>query len=45
MIAGNWPIGGLNGVDIEFIDPSTNDGEYGIFAVHLKIPAGSVVLN
>ena len=38
-------MGGLNGADIEFIDPSTNDGEYGIVAVHLTTPTGSVVLD
>jgi hypothetical protein len=36
---------GLKGADIEFIDPSTNDGEYGIVAVHLTTPTGSVVLD
>jgi hypothetical protein len=24
---------GLNGVNLEFVDPSANDGEYGIVAV------------
>ena len=38
-------MGGLSGADIEFIDPSTNDGGYGIVAVHLTTPTGSVVLN
>jgi hypothetical protein len=38
-------LGGLNGADVEFIDPSTNDGEYGIVAVHLTTPTGSVVLD
>jgi len=28
-------LGGLNGADIELVDPSANDGEYGIVAVHL----------
>jgi hypothetical protein len=36
---------GLNGANIEFIDPSTNDGEYGIVAVHLTTPTGSVILD
>ena len=36
---------GLNGADIEFIDPSTNDGEYGIVAVHLTTPSGVVRLD
>ena len=38
-------LAGLNGTDLEFIDPSTNDGEYGIVAVHLTTPTGSVVLD
>jgi hypothetical protein len=38
-------LGGLNGAAVEFVDPSTNDGEYGIVAVHLTTPAGSVVLD
>jgi hypothetical protein len=36
---------GLNGTGIEFIDPSTNEGESGIVAVHLMTPSGSVVLD
>ena len=36
---------GLKGADIEFIDPSTNDGEYGIVAVHLMTPSGAVRLD
>ena len=36
---------GLNGTDIEFIDPSTNEGESGIVAVHLKTPGGVVRLD
>jgi hypothetical protein len=36
---------GLNGADMEFIDPSVNDGEYGIVAVHLTTPAEFVVLD
>ena len=36
---------GLNGTDIEFIDPLTNDGEYGIVEVYLITPKGSVVLD
>ena len=35
-------LAGLKGADIEFIDPSTNDGEYGIVAVHLMTPNGVV---
>ena len=38
-------LGGLNGADVEFVDPSANDGEYGIVAVHLMTPTGSVVLD
>jgi hypothetical protein len=37
-------LSGLNGANVEFIDPSTNDGEYGIVTVHLTTPTGSVVL-
>jgi len=36
---------GLNGTDIEFIDPSTNEGEPGIVAVHLMTPSGVVRLD
>ncbi len=38
-------LGGLNGADVEFVDPSANDGEYGIVAVQLTTPTGSVVLD
>ena len=38
-------MGGLNGANIEFIDPSTSDGEYGIVAVHLTTPTGAVILD
>ena len=38
-------LGGLNGADVEFIDPVTNDGEYGIVAVHLTTPSGVVTLD
>ena len=38
-------LSGLNGADIEFIDLSTNDGEYGIVAVQLATPTGSVILD
>jgi hypothetical protein len=38
-------LGGLNGASVDFVDPSTNDGEYGIVSVHLKTPTGSVVLD
>jgi hypothetical protein len=36
---------GLNGTNIEFIDPSTNEGESGIVAVHLMTPSGVVRLD
>jgi hypothetical protein len=36
---------GLNSADIKFIDPSTNEGEYGIVAVHLTTPNGLVRLD
>ena len=35
----------LAGTTIEWTDPSTNDGENGIVSVHLKTPAGVVVLD
>lgn len=35
----------LEGTTIEWTDPSTNDGENGIVSVHLKTPAGVVVLD
>jgi hypothetical protein len=38
-------LGGLNGADVEFVDPSANDGKYGIVAVQLTTPTGSVVLD
>ena len=38
-------LAGLNGTDIEFIDPSTNEGESGIVAVHLMTPSGVVRLD
>ena len=38
-------LGGLNGEDVEFVDPSANDGEYGIVAVHLTTPNGVVMLD
>ena len=38
-------LAGLNGTDLEFIDPATNEGESGIVAVHLTTPTGSVVLD
>ena len=38
-------LGGLNGADVEFVDPSANDGEYGIVAVQLTTPTRSVVLD
>ena len=38
-------LGGLNGAAVEFIDQSANDVEYGIVAVHLTTPMGSVDLD
>ena len=38
-------LGGLNGAAVDFIDPSANEGEYGIVALHLSTPAGSVILD
>jgi hypothetical protein len=38
-------LAGLNGTDLEFIDPATNDGESGIVAVHLVTPGGVVRLD
>ena len=34
-----------HGADVEFVDPSANDGEYGIVAVHLTTPNGAVRLD
>lgn len=36
---------GLDGSDVEFVNPSANDGEYGIVAVQLTTPTGSVDLD
>jgi hypothetical protein len=36
---------GLNGTDIEFIDPSTKEGEPEIVAVLLMTPSGVVRLD
>jgi hypothetical protein len=38
-------LAGLAGTSIEWADPSANDGENGIVAVHLKTPSGFVVLD
>ncbi len=38
-------LAGLAGTSIEWADPSTNEGENGIVAVHLKTPTGVVVLD
>ena len=38
-------LAGLNGATVDFIDPSANDGEYGIVSVSLTTPTGSVVLD
>jgi hypothetical protein len=36
---------GLDSVSIDWVDPSTQDGETGIVSVHLSTPSGSVVLD
>ena len=36
---------GLNGASVDFVDPSSNDGEYGIVAVDLVTPNGVVTLD
>ena len=38
-------LAGLNGTGIEFIDPSVNEGESGIVAIHLMTPSGVVRLD
>jgi hypothetical protein len=38
-------LGALTGVTIDWVDPSANDGENGIVAVHLSTPNGLVVLD
>jgi hypothetical protein len=38
-------LGGLKGADIEFVDPSINDGLYGIVAVRLFTPNGAVQID
>ena len=38
-------LAGLAGTTIEWTDPSSNEGENGIVAVHLKTPTGVVVLD
>ena len=38
-------LGGLNGTDVDFIEPSASDGECGIVAVQLTTPTGPVVLD
>jgi len=35
----------LNGADVEFVDPSANDGKYGIVAVHLTTPSDIVSVD
>ena len=35
----------LGDVDIEWVDPSTNDDQSGLVAVHLSTPSGIVVLD
>jgi hypothetical protein len=38
-------LGGLNSGDVEFIEPTLNDGEYGIVTVYLNTPSGVVQLD
>ena len=38
-------LGALDTVTIDWVDPSANDGDNGIVAVHLSTPNGSVVLD
>jgi hypothetical protein len=38
-------LGALDKVTIDWVDPSANDGDNGIVAVHLSTPNGSVVLD
>lgn len=48
-LSGSWLkaeiLDGLKGADTEFIDPSANDAEYGIVAVHLTTPTGVMRLD
>jgi hypothetical protein len=37
--------GGLDGADVEFVDPSANDGEYGIVVALLTTPSCVVKLD
>jgi len=41
----NEILSALDGVNIKWIDPSDNDGDNGIVAVHLSTPNGVVVLD
>jgi hypothetical protein len=41
----NEILSGLDSVSIDWVDPSTQDGETGIVSVHLSTPNGSVVLD
>ncbi len=49
QLANSWfkeeILGALNGATIEWVDPSVNDGDNGIVAVHLATPSGVVVLD
>mgnify|MGYP000264063401 CR=1 FL=1 len=38
-------LNGLDKISIDWVDPSTQDGETGIVSVHLSTPNGSVVLD
>ena len=49
LLAESWLkseiLGALDNVTIDCVDPSANDGDNGIVAVHLSTPNGSVVLD
>ncbi len=38
-------LGALENVSIDWVDPSSQDGETGIISVHLSTPNGSIVLD
>jgi hypothetical protein len=49
QLAGSWfkdeILAALGDITIEWVNPSANDGESGIVAVHLSTPTGVVVLD